>query len=307
MFNLIIEKGRVRGINYIDHGKEIKQAYADREIVCCAGAIGSPHLLMLSGIGPGEHLRQFGIDVNLDLPGVGQGLQDHLGGMPIVRTIKEPAKYQLKRKRFTDSVEEFERTGEGALTSMHLDVGGFLRANPGDEYPKLQMVFTPGIGERYRHLPGDAKVYFGGYVCKPTSRGSVSLASSNPLDRPLIDPDYLSDPADMELSIEFLKRNLEIAKSGIFEEISESTVVPELNTRESFEAFIRANASTIWHPTSTCRMGKDKFAVVDDQLRVHGIKGLRIADASIMPDIVSGNTNAPAIMIGEKVADLIRA
>ena len=305
MFNLIIEKGRVRGINYIDQGKEIKQAYADREIICCAGAIGSPHLLMLSGIGPGEHLRQFDIDVKLDLPGVGQSLQDHLGGMPIVRTIKESEKYQLQRNQFTESVEEFERTGEGALTSMHLDVGGFLRANPGDEYPKLQMVFTPGIGERYRHLPGDAKVYFGGYVCKPASKGSVSLASSNPLDRPLIDPDYLSDPADMDLSIEFLKRNLEIAQSSIFEEISEPSVVPELNTRGSFEAFIRANASTIWHPTSTCRMGKDNFSVVDDKLRVHGLEGLRIADASIMPDIVSGNTNAPAIMIGEKAADLI--
>lgn len=305
VLNLVIEKGRVCGVDYLREGKEVIRAHADRETICCAGAIGSPQILMLSGIGSGEELRDHGIEVVLDLPGVGRGLQDHLGGMPIVRQLKEPERYELGRKSFEENIREFEEKGMGALTSMHLDVGGFLRAAPGDAYPKLQMVFTPGIGERYRHLPGQGNVYFGGYVCKPASRGTVRIASANPLDRPLIDPDYLSDPGDMDLSVEFLKRNLEIARSPVFEEISEPGTSPTLGTRESYENFIRANASTIWHPTSTCRMGQDRMAVVDSQLRVHGVDSLRVADASIMPDVISGNTNAPAIMIGEKAADLI--
>ena len=303
--NLVIERGRVLGVEYLNNGKNVERVLANSEVVCCAGAIGTPQLLMLSGIGPAEELIRNNLKVNLDLEGVGQGLQDHLGGMPIAISIKEPQKYEVVQKSFADNVEEFSKTGGGALSSMHLDVGAFLCAFPGEEFPKLQLVFTPGIGERYRHLSGGPKVYFGGYICKPTSRGAVTLASSNPLDRPLIDPNYLSNSGDMALSVELLKKNLEIAHAKIFDDIRESKISPDLKTSEQFAEFIRSQATTIWHPTGTCRMGNDPLAVVDSKLRVHGLDGLRIADASIMPDIISGNTNAPTIMIAEKAADMM--
>lgn len=251
--NLVTENGRVRGVEFLSNGSKVERVMAASEVVCCAGAIGTPQLLMLSGIGPADELRKHELNIVLDLPGVGQGLQDHLGGMPISISIKDPEKYKVVQKSFSDNVKEYNKSGRGPLSSMQLDVGAFLRALPGDEFPKLQLMFTPGIGERYRHLSGGPKAYFGGYVCKPTSRGSVTLASSNPLDRPVIDPNYLSEPCDMSLSMELLKRNLEIAQAEIFHDIRQPKISPDLKTPQHYEDFIRSQATTIWHPTGTDR------------------------------------------------------
>ena len=301
---LLVEGRRVRGVRYISAGREVATAWAAAEVICCAGAIGSPHLLMLAGIGPAEHLEAHGIDVVMDLP-VGKHLSDHLGRIPVSMTVHEPERFGVTDAGVATAVAAFEQNRSGPLATMHIDTGGFCRLRPEDAWPTAQLFFTPGYTNRYTGVAGAFTVHLAGYLCRPASQGTVRLASADPLDRPLIDPNYLAEPEDLERMIELVEVNLEIARADAFDGIRDR-LMHDLGSRASIERFIRANASTTWHPTSTCRMGPGDNAVVGADLRVHGLEGLRVCDASVMPTMISGNTNAPTIMIAEKGADLIR-
>jgi choline dehydrogenase len=308
---LLIERGRVKGVEYIASGRSIERVYADAEVICAAGAIGTPHLMMLSGLGPADHLKETGIDVVVDLPGVGQDLQDHLGSLGVRVAVGDPDKvYGDGPSDFAVGVEQFERDGRGALATNGVEAGGFLRADPDDAYPNLQIFLNAGTAEFFRTdgLADRNHFYMGHYVCRPKSRGTVTLASSDPLDRPLIDPNYLSDPDDLRLSVEGIRRNVEIIRAKPFDGIRRGAINPNpaRMSDADLENFVRRSGGTTWHPTSTCRMGQDTLAVVDEVLKVRGVSGLRACDASIMPTLVTGNTNAPVIMIAEKCADLIR-
>jgi choline dehydrogenase len=301
---LVVEGQSVRGVRYISAGREVVTAWAAAEVICCAGAIGSPHLLMLAGIGPAEHLEAHGIDVVADLP-VGNNLSDHLGRAPVSMTIGEPERFGVTEAALANAVADFEQRRSGPLATMHIDAGGFCRLRPEDAWPTAQLFFTPGYTGRYAGVEGAFTVHLGGYLCRPASQGTVRLASADPLDRPLIDPNYLGEPEDLERLVELVEVNLEIARAAAFDGIRDR-LVHDLGSRERIERHIRANASTSWHPTSTCRMGPGGSAVVGPDLRVHGLEGLRVCDASVMPTMISGNTNAPTIMIAEKAVDLIR-
>ena len=309
VLRLIVDKGRAIGVEYLDNGRRLETVLADSEVICAAGAIGSPQLLMVSGIGPAGLLRQHGIDVVIDLPGVGQDLQDRLGGFSVGVTLRNPETYfGGVPTSIAAALAEVEATGAGLLATHHLDAGAFFSLQ-GDTWPSLQTFFTPGIAEFYRSdgLPDTSRVHVGGYVCRPKSRGTVTLTSSNPLDRPLINPMYLSEPDDLRLTKELIRRNVEILLSKPFNDICLADVQLNSNEEAEIETYIRRQGTTIWHPTSTCRMGVDELAVVTPDLCVKGIERLRVCDASIMPRMVSGNTNAPVIMMAEKGADVIQA
>jgi choline dehydrogenase len=241
--------------------------------------------------------------------GSGRNLEDHLGVGSLWVYLKDPdAVYGKLPTTFEDALAEFEATGGGLLATHHLDVGAFYSVDPGTKYPQCQTVMLPGIIEFYRTdgALDRSRFRMGGWPCRSKSRGTLTLASRNPLDQPLIDPNYLSDPDDLKLSIGQIKWTRELLNSKAFDGIRAGSAQPEFASDTDIENHIRRNASTIWHPTSTCRMGKADNSVVGPDLRVHGIEGLSICDASIMPSIVSGNTNAATIMIAEKGADLIR-
>lgn len=303
---LVINRGRATGVDYFVDGR-IDRASADGEVICAAGTIGSPHLLMLSGLGPAAHLASHGIPVVADLPGVGQDLQDHSGGCPVHGVLKEPDSYIAGPGDFVSAVEDFEASGGGPLATHHLDAGAFLHLSGDDTAPAFQAIFMPGAAEFYRTdgMPDRTRFFLGGYLCRPRSRGTVTLASGNPLDRPLIDPNYFDDPEDLRQAIEATHRRIEILNAAPFDDVRLGKVQPSDASDADIINLIRRNASTTWHPTSTCRMGTDARAVVDGALRVRGIEQLRICDASVMPTMTSGNINAPIMMIAEKAADLI--
>jgi choline dehydrogenase len=305
-----IEHGRAVGIDFLEGGRESRTLRADREVVLAAGAIGSPQLLMLSGVGPAEHLREHGIGVRLDLPAVGQNLEDHLGIGALSVPVKDPRSvYGALPGGFDEALVEFHRSGGGPLATLHVDAGAFYSVDPGTAWPQCQAVLLPGIAEfnRVDGAPDVGRFMLGGWPCRSKSRGSVTLASANPLDAPLIDPNYLSEPDDLRVTLAQKAFTREVLNARAFDGIRASRARPEFASDAEAVQHVRRFASTIWHPTSTCRMGKDADSVVGPDLRVHGIDGLTICDASVMPTMVSGNTNAPTIMIAEKGADLIRA
>jgi choline dehydrogenase len=307
VFRLVIERGRARGVEFFADGR-VQRVNAESEVILAAGAIGSPHILMLSGVGPAAQLDAHDIPVIADLPGVGQDLQDHIGGGPVSAVLKEPLDLGGQALDFNTALEEFETTSSGQLATIHLDTGAFLRLDGSEADPDFEAVFTPSIAEFYRSdgKPERARVYLGGWVSRPLSRGSVTLASDDPLDRPLIDPNYFAEPHDLQLTVEGVRRRADILNAGPFDEVRLGRADPGDMDDAALELRVRRSASTIWHPTSTCRMGLDERAVVGPDLRLHGIDGLRVCDASVMPSMVSANTNATVVMIGEKASDLIR-
>ena len=305
---IAVESGRAEAVEFLESGRTLRRLTANAEVVLSAGAIGSPHLLMLSGIGPADHLRDHGIEVILDNPDVGQHLEDHYSQDGASRRLRDPASvYGSVTADHADAIAEFQDTGGGPLATMHLDSVAFHSVDPGAELPQFQSIFTPSLAEFYRTAGriNRSTVHLGGYVCRPNSRGSIALASANPLDAPLIDPNYLSEPEDLRLMIAHSRKNAEILNARAFDAICDGPASQSDMTDAEIEHLIRETASTIWHPTSTCRMGPGDGAVVGPDLRVHGIEGLSVCDASVMPTMVCGNTNAPVIMIAEKAADLI--
>ncbi len=307
VFRLLIEQERARGVEVFADG-QIRRVDADSEVILAAGAIGSPHLLMLSGIGPADHLAAHGIPVIADLSGVGQDLQDHIGGGSVSAVLKDPLDLRGQATDFDDAMAEFERSGGGHLATHHLDAGAFLRLDASDPDPDFEAVFMPSLSEFYRAdgLMDRTRVYLGGWVSRPLSRGSITLASADPLDRPLIDPNYFAEPRDLLLTVEGVRRRMDILNAGPFDEVRLGRADPGDMDDVALELRVRRSALTIWHPTSTCRMGTDARAVVGTDLRVRGIEGLRVCDASVMPSMVSANTNATVVMIGEKGSSLIR-
>jgi choline dehydrogenase len=297
------------GVEYLHFGS-VKEARAAHEVIISAGALRSPQLLMLSGIGPKAELERIGIPVRLDLPGVGKNLQDHLHTR-VRCEITQPLTFApLPDEKKAAALREYETAKTGALCSNFLEAGAFVKSDPKEGDPGLQLFFLMTLAPDYPEAgpPDRHGVTFTSYVNRPLSRGEVTLASADPLDRPVIDFNYLSDPDDLRCAVAGVRWNLRILYAKAFDDIRSEEIAPgaKLRSDADLEHFVRRTASTTWHPAGACKMGIDEMAVVDPALRVHGIEGLRVVDASVMPTVVSGNTCAPTIMIAEKAADLIR-
>jgi choline dehydrogenase len=301
---LLFEGQRVVGVAYLQHG-EARQAQANREVILCGGAINSPQLLLLSGIGPADHLRALDISVVADLPGVGQNLQDHLD-VAVAYQCTEPISVGTI---YAAAELEYRYFRKGPLASNGPEAGGFLTTRDGLPAPDLQFHFSPGwsVGFGTERPAGHGFALWPALVL-PESRGYLALRSPDPLAPPLIQPNYLASEADLKVLVQGVKIARRLAGAQAFAPFIGAAIQPgeAVQSDTDIRAYIRAGASTVYHPVGTCKMGVDPLAVVDPQLRVYGVEGLRIADASIMPTIVNGNTNAPAIMIGEKLAEILK-
>ena len=302
------DKPKAVGIEFLRKGS-LKKVKANKEIILSAGAIGSPQILQLSGVASTELLNKHNIPVVKELPGVGQNLQDHLQIRLVFKTKQNTLNDELNSyfKQFKVGLQYFlNRTG--ALTLAASQIVIFTKTKEELDRPDIQFHFQPLSADK----PGDGVHPFSAFttsVCqlRPHSSGYLEIKSSDPLQHPAIHPNYLSDERDLKVAVESIKVARRIAEAPALaaEIVDEFVPGREYQTDEELLLAARKFSQTIYHPTSTCKMGHDDMAVVDDRLRVHGIQGLRVADASIMPEITSGNTNAPAIMIGEKASDMI--
>ena len=310
---LILEGKRAVGAEYLRSGQSA-QVRARREVILSGGAYGSPQLLMLSGIGPAAHLREHGINVLHDLPGVGQNLHDHITTVLIYRTQSKDNTFGFSLSglvKIIRSIFEWRKERKGIITSNVAESQAFLFSDTNEKSPDIQLALCTGIVDdhtRKNHLGHGYTLHV--TLMRPKSRGSIRLQSSNAQDGPLIDPGFLSDPRDMATLIKGTQIGFDIMQSKAFSPYRGAMLYPlERNNPVQIEQFLRNHADTEYHPCSTCKMGppSDPMAVVDSELRVYGIQHLRVADASIMPQLVSGNTNAPTIMIAEKAADMIKA
>jgi choline dehydrogenase-like flavoprotein len=304
---IIVEKGRARGVELVG-GRRLT---ASSEVILCSGAIGSPRLLQLSGIGPADHLKGLGVPVVLDQPEVGSNLQDHLDLYAICE-VTGPHTYDRYAKLHWSAVAglQYLLTRRGPVASSLFETGGFWYADPDARSPDIQLHLGLGTGiESGVAAMPDGGVTLNACYLRPRSRGSVRLQSNDPAQPPLIDPNYLADPRDRELSIQGLRLAQSILAQAPLKPFIkvERLPGPDVRTDEEYFAFICEHSKTSHHPAGTCRMGSDPGAVLDPRLRLNGIEALRVADASVMPTLISSNTNAAAIMIGEKAADMIRA
>ncbi|WP_322032901.1 GMC family oxidoreductase [Paraburkholderia sp. J76] len=309
---LIVESGRVTGVEFW-LGGDVRRVRARREVIVSGGAYGSPQILMTSGIGPAEHLRELGLPVHRDMPGVGANLQDHITAVLIYRSPRNHETFGISAKgvaKAVSAIGEWRNRRTGMLTSNAAESGAFLRTDPAVDAPDIELEFVVGIVDdhaRKQHLGHGYSLHV--TLSRPKSVGSVKLASADPRAMPLIDPHYFSHPDDMKTLVKGTQIALDIMHAGPFDRCRGKTLTPfKRDDPVQIEGMLRDTADTEYHPCGTCRMGPDTdpMAVVDAQLRVKGIDGLRVADASIMPAITSNNTNAPSIMIGEKCADMIR-
>lgn len=309
---IILEDNEAVGAEVIHKGKR-KTLFAQKETILAAGVFASPQILMLSGIGPREKLDPHGIEVKHELNGVGENLQEHVDVI-VVSKDKSSSTWALFRPigflKSTLSYIKYLFTRKGMHTSPNTEVGAFIRVSEDAQTPDIQLHIAPlAMDDHGRYLPYYAKYGFSVHSCvlRPKSRGHVSLIDDNPLSHPDIDLNLLSHPDDTSLLLKSVRRVREFlnagALSGYFKE--EISPGPTVQSDQELENFVRSKANHIYHPVGTCKMGNDEMAVVDPQLRVHGVEKLRIVDASIMPTVVSGNTNAPTMMIAEKAADMI--
>ncbi len=305
---VLMQGTNVKGIEYQRKGK-ILRAYAAGEVILAAGAFGSPQLLMLSGIGREAELRKVGLSVKHVLPGVGQNLQDHLivGVSSLCRE-----KVSLNTAQGNVNLLRYLLFKKGPYTASPLEANAFYATQPGLDRPDMQLHFSPAHGE-VLHDPSTHPHDTDGYTILPTlirpySVGEVGLKSADPLAAPRIDPRYLSDERDRKALLAGVRKAIQLLQDEAFARYQVHISFPLQHERdEDLMAHIRARVETCYHPVGTCKMGLDDQAVVDAELRVHGLQGLRVVDASIMPEVISGNTNAPVIMIAEKAADLIKA
>ena len=295
---------RAVGVTYEQDG-ETRRADAAEEVVLCGGAVNSPQLLMLSGVGPADHLDEHGVAVLVDSPGVGRNLQDHLAGGVMVEAT-EPVSVD-DAGGLLDLANWFLRK-RGRLTSNVAEGGGFVRTDPDLPAPDLQFVF--GAAYFVNHGEGNPDGHgftLGAVLLQPESTGRIALRSADPRDHPEIDPNYLAADADLEFMVDALRRMREWTDTDALAPYSGDEFLPgaDATTDAELAEVVRERAETLYHPVGTCRMGDDERAVVDDRLRVHGVADLRVVDAAVMPRIVRGNTNAPTIMIAEKGADML--
>jgi len=312
---LLVEEGRAVGAEY-ERGGELKTVRARREVVLSAGAVNSPQILMLSGIGPAEDLRRNGLSVIVDRPAVGQNLQDHLG-LDYLYRAKVPTLNQLLHPWWGKLAQgiRYVLTRRGPLSSSLNQAGGFVKTREDCERPNMQLYFSP---VSYTKAPKGQRPLmnpdpFPGFLLgiqptRPSSRGHVGLRSADPFDAPEIHPNSLSTNHDLVEMVEGCKLIRKIASSPSLQDVIEEEIAPgpAVQSDEAMLEDVRNRCSTVFHPVSTCRMGPDaQENVVDQRLRVYGVDGLRVIDTSIFPTVTSGNTNAPAIMVGEKGADMI--
>ena len=316
---VVVEGGRATGVE-VAEGARARTVRAEREVVLCAGAVNSPQLLMLSGIGEGDALRRHGIETVHALPGVGRNLQDHVDCVLSYACTKPLTLYRdLRADRLVRAVAEGLLFGRGIATTFPYEAGAFLKSRAALDAPDIQVHFMPALEATANlHFPnpfGRAPVESRhGFTLRvgsvnPESRGTIRLRSADPADPPLIQPDYLRSAADRAALVAGVRVVRAVIEQPAFAPWRgrEHTPGAAVRSDAALVDWLRASAMTTFHPVGTCRMGADPMAVVDARLAVHGIEGLRVADASIMPRIPSGNTHAPAVMIGEKAAEFIRA
>ena len=300
---------RAVGVSYQQGGKNI-EANAGKEVIVCGGAVQSPQILMLSGIGDEHELEQFGIACRHHLPGVGKNLQDHLD-VVVQYHARDPEttldKF-VKPHRMLGAFLSYLVSGSGPATENPLEAGAFIKTRADLEVPDIQLHFIPVfmIDHGRQRGPGPGMCI---HVCqlRPESRGEVTLASNDPLADPVIKANYLSEEADLDVLVEGVKIARRIFNTDTLKPLLGEEYEASRNAKsdDEIKSFIRQTAETIYHPVGTCKMGHDDMAVVDARLRVRGVEGLRVIDASVMPTLVGGNTNAPTIMIAEKASDMI--
>ncbi|MDP6691478.1 MAG: choline dehydrogenase [Alphaproteobacteria bacterium] len=306
---VVLEGRRAVGVNYHRDG-QAHEVRANREVILSAGALQTPQLLLLSGIGPGEELRRHGIAVAHELPGVGQNLQDHID-IIIPYLSSSPHAMGLTLGgigKLIRGIFEWRRSRTGIITSNATETGGFVKSRAGLAIPDLQLHFNASIVDdhtRKRHFHRG----YCAHVCvlRPKSRGSVSLNSADPLAPPRIDPNFLAEDEDLQglvAGFKLTRRILEAPALAPYR--GRELLTAEVQTDGQITKDIRNRADTIYHPVGTAKMGSDHMAVVDSELRLHGLTGLLVVDASIMPTLIGGNTNAPTIMIAEKAAEMIK-
>lgn len=309
---VLFEGARAIGVEY-RHAKRLVRAHARREVVLCGGAFNSPQLLMLSGIGPREELARHGIELRHALEGVGRNLQDHIDVFVRVKarsrhSISMHPSYWLNGAW---ALLQYLWGRRGALSSNGAEAGAFICSRPESPMPDLQLHFGPML---YADHGRDIRTAMSGYGyivmlygLRPLSRGRIGLHSADPLAAPLIDPNYMAEPADVEQLVRGVRIVRKILMQRAFYEHQDVELSPSQSVQEDVDLadWVRRNGESAYHPVGTCKMGRGPMAVVDSRLRVHGLQSLRVVDASIMPTLVGGNTNQPATMIGEKGAAMI--
>lgn len=309
---ILLQGARAVGVEYRQAGRT-RAAHCTREIVLCGGAYASPHLLMLSGIGPADHLRAHGIDVVADLLGVGRNLQDHpLVPMGFRGRRPFPLRAKLRADRIALSAVRWALTGQGMMGTQPLTAIAYYRSHAGLERPDLENILMPTSLNAHVWFPGIRRPHEDmltslNCVLRPGSRGTVRLRSADPLTSPEIRFNLLSDPGDVDLLRHSIAWTRDLMETDPIRDFVGEEVFPgpKVTDRLSMDRYIRAIAVTAQHPACTCRMGTDDGSVVNAALQVHGVEALRVADASIMPTLIGGHTNAPSIMIGERAADFL--
>jgi choline dehydrogenase len=308
---IIIERKTAVGVEFsTGPGKPVQNVYAKREVLVCGGAFQSPHLLLLSGIGPGAELQKMGVPVEHDAPDVGRNLQDHLD-VCIIYEMTKPLSMYSKTKGLKQPMIglQYLLTKQGCGRTNHLHAGGFLKTRGELDVPDIQLHLVNACMQDHARVKAD-RDGFTIHACqlRPESRGTVTLASRNPFDPPAIDPRYLAEENDRRTMRDSVRIVRDIVKQSALDFYRGTEFKPgeHIRTDSEIDAWIRQNAETIYHPVGTVRMGADEKAPLDEELRVRGIDSLRVIDASVMPTLIGGNTNAPTIMIAEKLADKLR-
>ncbi len=302
---VVIDNGRAVGVAYL-RGPEEQVAYAGAEVILAGGVVNSPQLLLLSGVGPAAHLGEVGVDVVVDLPGVGQNLHDHPAA-PLVWHTKDAT--DLAELNNLVNFGKAKATGRGPLVSNVGEAGAFFRSRDGLPAPDLQVHMAPtGFWDNGLHEPTTRKVTLAATLVSVASRGRLRLRSTDPRWHPEIDPAYYDAPTDLDAMVAGVQRLLETVSSGPLAPHIDRPFMPAgwYQSEGDIVEHLRRHTQTLYHPVGTCAMGQGEWAVVDPELRVRGVEGLRVVDASVMPVVPRGNTNAPTIMIAEKAADLLR-
>jgi len=302
---ILFDGARAVGVAYLKDGFE-HQDMVNNEVLLTAGAINSPHLLLLSGVGPANQMHKLGIPVIADLPGVGRNLQDHLD-ISVACSSKQPITFYTIQTE--ENLQEFLHHQRGPFTSNISEAGAFVKTRPELALPDIEFHWGPILFIHNGAIQVERHAYtFVPTLVTPQSRGHLELRSSDPTVYPAIYANYLSHEDDLQALVESVKMSRKLSQTKAFAPFFEDELYPgpQIQSDQEIIEYIRNYAQTMFHPVGTCKMGHDELAVVDSQLRVHGTEGLRVVDASIMPTIPNGNTNAPVIMIAEKAADLIK-